>query len=394
MTHAESLRAQFLNELVQSGTAADPAWLAAFRDVPRDAFVPYYFTQTPDQPGWQLIEHPHPEWLKGVNSREALITQIDGSDDNAALARTGRVDGVTTSSSSAPALMALMLNALNTHHGHRVLEVGTGTGYNTALLCHRLGAANVTSIDIDAGLVNRARERLAALGYSPHLEAAEGTAGCPGRAPFDRIIATVALRHVPGTWIEQTTPGGKILIPLDLTGSAGLLALLTIDSDGKAEGHFLPDYGGFMPLRANHHQPNDVLATVSDNDGDNRETALPVDAATNTREPFEFFAALTVGGYNWLGFTPNDGSPTETWLTQPNGSWVCHTTDENGTKTVRQGGPVRLWDAIESAHRTWQQLGQPPRERFGLTATRQAQRVWFDEPENVLQQLTETGSLR
>jgi methyltransferase of ATP-grasp peptide maturase system len=380
VTDAEPLRARFTHELATSGTVSEPEWLAAFRDIPRDAFVPYYFTQTPDQPGWLLVERPSPQWWEDVYSIRPLITQIDGNDDNAALARTNRVDGVATSSSSAPTLMALMLEALDTHNGHRVLEVGTGTGYNAALLCHRLDAANVTSIDIDAGLVNRARERLAALGYSPHLEAADGMAGCPDRAPFDRIIATVGIPRVPGAWLQQTTPGGKVLVPLDLAGSAGLLALLTVDPDGKAEGPFLPDYGGFMPLRANQHQPNDVLSTVADNDGDKRETTLSVDASTNTCDPFEFFAALTVGGYDWLRFTPNNDGPVETWLTQPNGSWVCHITNANGTQIVRQGGPVRLWDDIETAHLTWQQLGQPPRERFGLTIHDGRYTVWLDHP--------------
>lgn len=272
VTDAESLRAQFMDELANSGTVSDPAWLAAFRDIPRDAFVPYYFTQIPDQPGWLLVERPSPEWLEGVYSVRALITQIDGNDDNTTLARTSRVDGVATSSSSAPPLMALMFEALHAHDGHRVLEVGTGTGYNAALLCHRLGPANVTSIDIDAGLVHRAGERLAALGYLPHLEATDGMAGCSDRALFDRIIATVGIPYVPGAWIEQTASGGKILVPLNLAGSAGLLALLTVGPGGTAEGHFLPDYGGFMPIRANQHQPNDVFSRVGDNDGDKRET--------------------------------------------------------------------------------------------------------------------------
>lgn len=105
-----------------------------------------------------------------------------------------------------------------------------------------------------------------------------------------------------------------------------------------------------------------------------------MDAATNTGDPFEFFAALTVGGYNWLGFIPDDGGPAETWLTQPNGSWVCHITDANGTQTVRQGGPLRLWDDIETAHLTWQQLGQPTRERFGMTIHDGRHTVWLDHP--------------
>jgi methyltransferase of ATP-grasp peptide maturase system len=388
MTEAESLWAKFLDELVATDTVRHPEWLAAFRDIPRDAFVPSYFVQRPGEPGWLLLERPDSEWLAGVYSSQALITQIDGDDDNAELARTGRVNGVATSSSSAPSLMALMLEALDAREGHKVLEVGTGTGYNAALLCHRLGPDNVTSVDVDAGLVSLARERLAAFDYFPHLEATDGAAGCPGRAPFDRIISTVALARVPSAWTGQTTPGGKILVPLDLAGRAGLLALLTVYADGKAEGPFLSGYGGFMPLRANQHQANDVLSKVGDDDGTMRETALPVDVATNARDPFEFFAALIVGGYDWLGFTPSDGGPAQTWLTQPNGSWVCHVTDENGKHIVRQGGPVRLWDGIETAHLEWQQLGQPVRSRFGLTVKDERHTVWLDHPEAAQQRWT------
>lgn len=380
MTEPESLRDTFLDELATSETVSDPEWLAAFRDTPRDIFVPYFFTQTADQPGWLLVEQPSAEWLKGVHSTEALITQIDGDDDTVTRARTGRVTGTATSSSSAPTLMAVMLQALDTQDGHRVLEVGAGTGYNTALLCHRLGAGNVTSIDIDPGLVDRARERLAALGYLPYLAATDGTQGCSDRAPFDRIIATVGLSHVPDPWIEQATPGAKILLPLDLVGRAGLLVLLTVDANGTAEGIFLPDIGGFMSLRANQHHTLPMLSTISDNDGYTRETALPVEQTIDTRSPCEFFAALLVGGYDWLGFTPSDGSSPETWLTQPNGSWACHITDTMGHRTVRQGGPTRLWDGIEAAHRTWQQLGRPARERFGITVHDGTHTVWLDHP--------------
>lgn len=381
MTDTESLRTAFLDELVASGTVRDPEWLAAFRDIPRDDFVPYYFTQRPGEPGWLLVERPSAEWLEGVYSPRALITQIDGENDNAEHARSGRVNGIATSSSSAPSLMALMLQALDTIEGHRVLEVGTGTGYNAALLCHRLGPDNVTSIDVDAGLTSRAREQLAAFDFFPYLEATDGTSGCWGRAPFDRIISTVGLARVPSSWINQTALGGKILVPLDLAGRAGLLALLTVYAGGKAEGPFLPDYGGFMPVRANQHQANDVMSTVGDDDGKTRETTLPVDVVTNARDPFEFFAALIIGGYDWLGFTPNDGGPVQTWLTQPNGSWVCHITDENGKHTVRQDSPMRLWDGIETAHLEWQQLGQPVRSRFGLTVRGRRHTVWLDHPD-------------
>ncbi|MGH3798155.1 MAG: hypothetical protein ACRDSP_25165 [Pseudonocardiaceae bacterium] len=99
------------------------------------------------------MERPSPEWWEAVYSTRALITQINGDDHNATVARTSRVNGAATSSSSAPTLMELMLEAIDARRGHRVLEIGTGTAYNTALLCHRLNPTHVTSIDIDADLV-------------------------------------------------------------------------------------------------------------------------------------------------------------------------------------------------------------------------------------------------
>jgi protein-L-isoaspartate O-methyltransferase len=78
-----------------------------------------------------------------------------------------------------PSLMAQMLEALDVRDEHRVLEIGTGTGYNAALLCHRLGSNNVVSIDIDATLVAVAKNRLAALGHHPTLVVGDGTAGLP-----------------------------------------------------------------------------------------------------------------------------------------------------------------------------------------------------------------------
>ena len=137
-----------------------------------------------------------------------------------------------------------------------------------------------------------------------------------------------------------------------------------------------------MPVRQKLHQAtaNDVMNMASD-DGETRETALPATIATERNEPFEFFAALSAGGYDWLDFTPSDGSPIETWLTQPNGSWVCHVTHPDGRHFVRQGGPQRLWDHIETAYREWQRLGRPGRQRFGLTVRAGRQTVWLDHPD-------------
>jgi protein-L-isoaspartate O-methyltransferase len=90
---------------------------------------------------------------------------------------------VPVSSSTKPDLMLRMLETLDVRDGHRVLEIGTGTGYNAALLSHRVGDHNVYSVDVDAELVRLARERLAGAGYRPTLAAIDGEGGLPEHAP-------------------------------------------------------------------------------------------------------------------------------------------------------------------------------------------------------------------
>ncbi len=381
VTDINTVRAAFVDGLTEPGRDLDPGWCAAFRDVPRHVFVPYFFTPRTDRPGWDIVEPPDRQWLASVWSNKPLITQLNGDDTLADEVRRGEaVDGVSTSSSSAPSLMALMLQALDVHDDQHVVEVGTGTGYNAAVLSHRLGPDHVTSIDVDPGIVERARARLATLGYAAHLVAANGLAGCPERQPFDRIIATVAIPRLPVAWIDQVGDEAKILFPLDRRNSGGIMALLTVHG-ATAEGHFLPDYGGFMPVRQDRH---DAALTafweIQDHEGTQRVTTVPHEIITDEGHPFEFFAALMTGGYDSMSFTPNNGGPTQTWLAQGNGSWVCHTTDPDGTLHVRQDGPQRLWDIIERVKALWDGLGQPRRERFGLTATADHHIVWLDSP--------------
>ena len=117
-----------------------------------------------------------------------------------------------TSSSSLPALVLTMLEALEVTDGDRVLEIGTGSGYNAVLLCERLGSDRVTSVDIDPELVELARERLAANGYTPALAAVDGAAIPRGRRmtgssrlvrPAQRATSLVAVSR-PTRWLTTT----------------------------------------------------------------------------------------------------------------------------------------------------------------------------------------------
>lgn len=129
-------------------------------------------------------------------------------------------DGLPVSSSSQPAMMAIMLDQLDLRPGDRVLEIGTGSGYNAAVMSEVTGpGGQVVSVDIDAELVARARGSLAAAGYDRVLVlCADGGFGDPDRAPFDRIIVTAGAWDIAPAWLDQLVPGGLLVLPLSVRG--------------------------------------------------------------------------------------------------------------------------------------------------------------------------------
>jgi protein-L-isoaspartate(D-aspartate) O-methyltransferase len=129
-----------------------------------------------------------------------------------------------------------MLAVLDAQPGMQVCEIGTGTGYHAALLAHRLGIRNVTSIEIDPAFAEQARRVLTATGYPVTVIAGNGAEGYPPRAPYDRMISTTAVPQAPYAWVAQTCPGGKIVTPWDAAHYSGGLLQLTVRADGTAEG--------------------------------------------------------------------------------------------------------------------------------------------------------------
>jgi protein-L-isoaspartate O-methyltransferase len=280
-----------------------------------------------------------------------------------------------------PGLMARMLELLQLREGMRVLEIGTGTGYNAGLLTHRLGACHVTSIDIDPALVGHARCRLHSLNLAPHLIVGDGLAGVPDRAPFDRIIATCAVPGIPLAWITQLTAGGAMLVNLRGEIASGTLCLLSKDATGDDEviGPFLGIAGHFMwarhdPARA---LPYDIQPT-SERD-QTRTTTDPRTVATIahdvTNPDFRFLAQLHIRGIRTLAAPP--GQPVHVAATDGSSA-----TAQIATGHVAQGGTRRLWDNVCAAHMFWRDLGQPPATRFGVVANPTAQFAYLDHDRN------------
>ncbi|MGB7037638.1 MAG: protein-L-isoaspartate(D-aspartate) O-methyltransferase [Xanthobacteraceae bacterium] len=132
---------------------------------------------------------------------------------------------------SQPFVVAYMTEKLEVEPGHRVLEIGTGSGYQTAILA-RL-AREVVSLERYRTLAEAARERIGTLGYgNVTIRSGDGMAGAPDLAPFDRIMVTAAAEQVPEALGAQLAEGGKMIIPVGPRHDAQSLVRLTKQPDG------------------------------------------------------------------------------------------------------------------------------------------------------------------
>ncbi|MGH3928766.1 MAG: methyltransferase domain-containing protein, partial [Pseudonocardiaceae bacterium] len=205
---------QAMDDLARWEAAVAP-WWPSLATVPRHRFVPdTVWFKNPD--GWPTLLPLHrgddpDRWLELTYlPDDAVITQVDDGHPSGP----GLAGAMQTSSASAPDIVAIMLAALDAHEGHRVLEIGTGTGYNAALLAHRLGAEQVTSIEVDPDVAAQARRALSETGYGKVCTVTgDGALGHAPGAPYDRVIITAAVHQIPYSWVVQTRPGGRILLP-------------------------------------------------------------------------------------------------------------------------------------------------------------------------------------
>lgn len=193
-------------------------------------------------------------WMTAVYSNHPIVTQLDdGGEDG---------EGDATSSTSMPSVMLAMLNHLDAREGQTVLEIGTGTGYNAALLAHRLGAGNVVSIEIDTDIAQRARSNLAMANRDVTVVTGDGADGYPPQAPYDRTIATCSVATVPWAWVAQTRPGGVIVTPWGPPMAND--HLLRLDVGPESAVGTIVDSVGFMRLRAQRWRVTDEPGNFDD----------------------------------------------------------------------------------------------------------------------------------
>ncbi len=148
---------------------------------------------------------------------------------------------------SQPYIVALMTDLLDPQPGHIVLEIGTGSGYQAAILSQLV--RQVYSIEVIPELAAEASERLRRLGYrNVGVKAGDGNAGWPEHAPYDGIIVTAAAAKVPEALLAQLRNGGRMVIPLGESGSQELVLIEKSASGAIAERSILPV--AFVPLVA------------------------------------------------------------------------------------------------------------------------------------------------
>jgi protein-L-isoaspartate(D-aspartate) O-methyltransferase len=151
---------------------------------------------------------------------------------------------------SQPFIVALMTALLNIRSTDVVLEIGTGSGYQAAVLAHL--ARQVHTIEIIPGLAESAADRLHRLGYSNiATRLSDGYHGWPEAGPFDGIMVTAAASHIPPPLIRQLKPGGRMVIPVGAPFAMQHLVLVEIDADGRTKvRQLLPVL--FVPLSGRH----------------------------------------------------------------------------------------------------------------------------------------------
>jgi protein-L-isoaspartate(D-aspartate) O-methyltransferase len=202
-------RAEMVSRQIASRDVRDPRVLAAMRKVPRHEFVPESEKRT------AYRDTPLP-----IGESQTI---------------------------SQPYIVALMTELAQLGENHRVLEIGTGSGYQAAVLAELVD--HVYSIEIEPTLARRAGQVLQKLGYdNVTLRTGDGYAGWPEHAPFDSILITAAPDHVPEPLIEQLKPGGRMVVPVGPIAATQQLRVLEKDAAGKVTSRVVAPVR-FVPLR-------------------------------------------------------------------------------------------------------------------------------------------------
>jgi protein-L-isoaspartate(D-aspartate) O-methyltransferase len=317
-TNVDVLRERLIGTLRGLDALRTSAVENAFRAVPRHVFLP---------------ELPLEE---AYAAEGGLVTKRDG-------------EGVALSSVSAPRIQAFMLEQARIGAGMRVLEIGSG-GVNAALIWELVGAAGeVTSIDIDPEVIERARRLLDEAGYTTvRAVVADGTDGEPKHAPYDRIVVTHEAPELAPAWVDQLTEGGRIVVPLRLRGLTRSAAFHREDGDpnSSADNYLVArelEVCGFVPMQGAGAKPQQTVV-LHDGEVEGEQVSLRLDGGTvDAQRLREAFTGPRTEA--WSGVTMSPGMSYEyldLWLATVLDDYALLAT----TRQARDRGLVTSWSPM------------------------------------------------
>ncbi|MFI6586193.1 methyltransferase domain-containing protein [Embleya sp. NPDC050493] len=358
-------RSRLAAEMERRGDWPERApWIrAAVEATPRDAFAPDRLWRW-DGEGYVPVDR--------VVDKDAWVSLVYAGPDDAAVTQV--VDGVPTSSLSCQAVVVDMLDSLLLEPGHRVLELGTGTGWNAALAARRAGPGNVVSVEVDPELAGVARKALAEAGLDVCVGVGDGAAGRASEQPWDRVISTYAVERVPWAWIAQARPGGRVVTPW---GRLGHVAL-TVAEDGRSASGWVQGLATFMPARGTPAERR--FADVRGNAAAGQERGVVRDLAPLCDDAHLLFA-LRVALPELRVRAARDADGVNAWIHDGDTSWAVYSASAGVGTTLYQGGARRLGDELETAWDRWIAAGAPALFDHGMTVTPDTQFLWAYNPD-------------
>lgn len=381
--HQERPSRTELGRVLMAAGALSSDWAPAFAAVPRSFFLPDLMWPFDMETGrsFPLSRSVDEDaWFGYADADVPVVTQWDDGQ------HTGIEPGnVSTSSASMPSVVFRMLRDLDVQPGNRALEIGAGTGWNAALLAHRLGAGNVVTVEVDEAVAAAARTALDHFGLPVRVIHGDGLKGYPEGGPYDRIIATCGFRSIPFAWVEQCRPGGVIVVPWGTHYSNDdAVARLVVSADrASATGAFTGPVE-FMKARTQRLLPVAHSEYVTDSTDDREKSSTPITEAEFLGERFSpqrFALGLRLRHCVHVVAERSAGARPVWFFGLGDRSWACVKFQDGQETQVWQSGPRRLWDEVTAALHWWRDAGEPGYERFGLTVTAEGtHRAWLDAP--------------
>ncbi|MEV6076323.1 methyltransferase domain-containing protein [Streptomyces sp. NPDC052069] len=323
----------------------DSRWLAPVASVPRHELVPRWWDRD-DTGEWALQDgmDDSGRWAEVAYTDRSLITRVGAL--HADHATPGdRPEGLPTSSATLPSLVVRMLRHGRLGDGLSLLDLGTGAGGLTAYASRRIGDQHVTSLDVDPYLTSAAGARLASMGLHPEFVTADATDHVPGS--YERIVSTVGLPAGPGlrSVLASLVSGGRLATTI---GRTSLIVTGWKHTNGDLVGVVERDTAGFMLTRSGDDYPpalTELFALARDTRG--KETSTGRYPVVDVAESWELRSMLevTTPGVE-LGYETS-GQTRTAYMVHPDGSWARATAEWADAPEVHQGGPQRLWAALE-----------------------------------------------